>query len=449
VSSWPQLAGSQLIRPRRPSSLVVRCGLTDLLFADTSASGVFYYRQRLDPGVLAGSLAIALEHVPVFAGRLRAAGDRLEIVCGSAGVPLVISDVEETLAGAISRATLPSAGLVDHVDGLSARAGSEPLLTIRVSRLSDGGTALGCSWHHAAGDMHSFILLMRAWAAAAAGTSLPPVQLIDDPDDYLGQVLPAADCGRPGFRVLSPGEAAVLEGDVQAAIRSGRTVQAYFTQAEVARMRQEFGAVTGQRLSANDVLCGHLVATIRELDGDAEARRLAMPVDLRPRTPIPDGVIGNIVGEIFLTCGPRSAPEAIAAQVRSALEDFVQSHLSVRASLRFLSELGPARLRDCVPIGFDLAAKTFAFTNWSRLGLDHLAFAGEPPVLFTPAANLQLPWSALLVDGFDQAGHFLAISVPSRLAARLRSQDGRAALHRFRDPGDPLPELATAVHRLI
>jgi hypothetical protein len=60
---------------------------------------------------------------------------------------------------------MASSDFVDHVAAPAARAGGLPLLTVRVTRLSDGGMVLGCSWHHAVGDMHSFMLLMRAWSA--------------------------------------------------------------------------------------------------------------------------------------------------------------------------------------------------------------------------------------------------------------------------------------------
>jgi hypothetical protein len=449
VSSWPQLREARTVYPARESGAVVRCGVSDLILANTSASLVFFFRQPLDDAKLADGLSQALARVPVFAGRLRAAGDRLEIVCAGGGAQLMTYDVDESIGEAIGRAAMPGTGLADHVDAPRARAGGDPLLTVRVSRLSDGGTALGCSWHHAVGDMQSFMLLMRAWSAAVEQGEPPQVRILEDPDAYLDQVLPAEGAGRTGFRLLDQQQQASLDADVEAAIRSSRTVQAYFGEAEVARMRRDAEAAAGRRLSANDVLCGHVVAAIRRLDEDTQARSLAMPVNIRRHAGIAPSVVGNLVGEIFLTCAPGSAPAAIAAQVRAAVDDFARSHLAFRASRAQLAELGPGRFGDVMPIGFDVPNRTFTFTNWSRFGLYDITFGGQRPVLFSPAARLQVPWTSLLTEGFGQAGYFLTISVPGRLAARLRGQDGRALLHRHREPADVLPELAGQVRKLI
>jgi hypothetical protein len=114
----------------------------------------------------------------------------------------------------------------------------------------------------------------------------------------------------------------------------------------------------------------------------------------------------------------------------------------------FLESIGQSRLRDCVPLGFDLARRTFTFTNWCRFGGYDITFDGHRPVLFSPAANLQLPWRSWLIEGFGNTGFVLTIVVPARLAGRLRSPDGRAALHHYREPGDVLPALAGAVRKL-
>ena len=77
-----------------------------------------------------------------------------------------------------------------------------------------------------------------------------------------------------------------------------------------------------------------------------------------------------------------------------------------------------------------------------------MIFDNRRPAYFSPAANLQLAGVSWLVEGFDGAGMLCTIALPARLAARVRGADGRAALHRYRQPDEQLPELATAIRKL-
>ncbi len=135
----------------------------DVMLAELPVSVVFCYERAVDLERLAAGLARALDHIPSFGGRIRDAGDTLEIVCDDAGAAMATYDLDDTLGAVIGRFTLASSDFVDHIDARAACRGGLPLFTVRVTRLSDGGMVLGCSWHHAVGDMHSFMLLMRAW----------------------------------------------------------------------------------------------------------------------------------------------------------------------------------------------------------------------------------------------------------------------------------------------
>lgn len=451
VSAWLRLSESRTVRPGTAAGppAVLRCGLMDALLADLPVSVVHFFEDALDEERLAAGLAVALERVPVFAGRLRTAGDVLEIVCDGSGVPMDSYDVDETLRELMGRLTLPGAQLVDHVEATKARSGELPLLTVRISRTSDRGSALGVSWHHAVGDVQSFMLLMRAWSAAVEGRELPDVELVPDRDAYLDRVLPAEDCGRPGFRVPGPDEAAFLAREVAVSGRANRTVQMYFGDAETDRMRTAYSAAAGRWLSAGDVLCAHVVCAVRELDGDDEARALTVPVNVRRPLDLPSTVLGNLLSEIHLETPAGSRPEQLAAQLREAITDFTGSHLNLRANLAFLGKIGRSRLGECVPLGFDPARRRFTFSNWSRFGLYDLTFGGRPALFFSPAANLQLPWVAWMVEGFENTGSLFTVVLPARLAGRLRGAEGSALLHRFRAEGDGRPAAAEAVRRLV
>jgi hypothetical protein len=449
MAGWSQVRETRTIRAGHRPGTIVRCGLMDTTLADLPVSVVFLFAHALDEARLAGGLARALAHLPVFAGRLRTRAGRLEIVCDDAGVPMTFVDLDEPLAGAVGRVTLPASGLVTHVDAAGARHGGQPLLTVQVSRLAGGGTAIGCSWHHAVGDISTFMLLMRAWSAAVEGTPPPEVRIVEDRQAYLDEVLPREDSGRPGLRLPDPAEAVELKRQLEAAARSSRTVQVYLGDAEVGRMREELSAAAGQNLSRNGALCAHLVSTLRHLDGDTQTRVLTLPVELRRRYALPPGVVGNVLSEVSLPWSPAGGPATLAVAIRAALDDFTRSHLSFRANRAFVDNIGTSRIGECVSVGFDPANRAISVSNWSRLGAYGIAFGGHHPAAFSPATTFQLPWVSWLVEGFGNSGFLYTIAVPSALAGRLRGPDGRAALHRFRRPDDPLPPLATEARKLL
>ncbi|MGW4646764.1 acyltransferase [Kitasatospora sp. NPDC004289] len=436
------------VRAGTASGEVIRCGVSDAMLAELAVSVVFFYDRPLDEQRLADGLAVALGRVPMFAGRLRSTGADLEIVCSDAGVPMVSADAPEALGEALGRMTLAASGYVDHVAAQAVHEGELPLFTVRLTRLADGGTALGCSWHHVLGDVQTFMTLMRAWSAAVHGAELPEVLPVEDREAYLASVLPERDSGRLGFRIPGPEEAELLGREFAVAARANRTVQVYFTDAEVARLRAGFEESAGRRLSVNDVLCAHVVTAVRRLDEDHEARTLVLPVNVRRHLGLPAGGLGNVLGEIVLSCPADADPAALAAEIRAGVEGFLTDHLSLRTNRDFLAGLGRERLRECVPLGFDPGAKTFTLSTWSRSGVYELAFEGHRPIAFSPAASVQLPWVSWLVEGFEGSGHLLTVSLPVRLAGRLRTEAGQALLHSHRAADEQLPAIARQMKKL-
>jgi hypothetical protein len=444
---------TRTVRSGRAPGTVVRCGLDDTMLSVMPVNAVFYFERTLDPARLAEGLADALDRAPVFGGTLRTRDGAVEIVCDDIGVPLRTVDLDEDLAAAVGRAPLPGAGFVDQVDAWTAREGGIPLMTVRVNQLADGGTALGCSFSHAVGDMNSFMVFMRAWSAAVEGAQPPDVLIVADRDAYLDQTLPPDDSGRPSIWLPDPDQAEQRGRDFAVAFApdANRMVHLYFTAAEVARMREEFSAAAGRKLSTNDAFCAHLVSTIRGLDDEDDGlteRLLTLVVNLRRRFDLPASVIGNLVGQLHLRCPPRAAPELIAATIRAGVDDFARSHLSFRANRAYLDSVGRARLAECAPIGFDPANRAFLYSDWRGFGAYDVAFGGQRPVYFCQTADLQLPWGAWTSEGIDGEGFLSAVCLPVKLAERLADTDGRAAGHRFREPSERLPDLVAAVPTL-
>jgi hypothetical protein len=227
------------IRSGHASGTVVRCGLDDTLLSVLPVNVVFFFERTLDPDRLTDGLARALKRAPVFGGSLRTSDGALEIVCDDSGVPVKTVDSDAGLVEAIGRAPLPSAGFVDQVDVWNAREGGVPMMSVRINQLAGGGTALGCSYNHAVGDMASFMTFMRVWSAAVEGAALPDVRIVADRDAFLDEVLPREDSGRPSIWLPNAEETEERNQEFAVAFApdANRTVHVYFTAAEVTRMR--------------------------------------------------------------------------------------------------------------------------------------------------------------------------------------------------------------------
>ncbi|MER7004786.1 acyltransferase [Dactylosporangium sp. NPDC000555] len=449
MGGWPQLRESRTVTSGQAPGTVIRCGLRDTLLSNVPVSIVLFFARPLPADDLAKGLARALAAVPVFGGRMRTTGDLLEIVCSDEGVPMEFYTIDDTLAEAVSRVAMPNSGLANHCEATKARDGGLPLLTVRVTEFSDGGTAVCTSFHHSVGDMQTYMLFMQAWSAAVDGGEMPEAVVVEDRDGYLDEILPPSDGGMPSFRLPEPAEAEALAAELAAAARANRTVQIYFGTQEVARMRDELAAEAGRWLSTNDVLAAHIHTALRDLDDYDGVRHISMPVNIRPRLDLPPAVVGNILSEVYVPCAPETTTAQFAAQIRATMDDLAVTPPSFRADERLIEQLGRDRLPDLVPYAFDPPRRTFSLSNWTRFGVVDVTLGGQRPVMVSPTTAVSLPWVAWLVEGFDGAGYLLTIVVPVRFAGKLRGEAGRARLHRFRADDDELPPLAVAAGRII
>ncbi len=446
-----RLREARTITPGRARDTVVRCGSTDVMYVQRYVSVAFFFARGVDAERLADGLRRALDLVPVFGGRLRAGGDGPEIVCSDAGVPMTVLDVDASLDDAVREATDPEWGLIDRVDVLGEPLELRPLLTVRVCRLADGATALGCSWNHAVGDMGSFMQFVRVWSALVEGTTPPEVLTVEDREGHLDGVLPQDDSGQPICRPPGRDESSGQGHRMPPVREDNGTVQIHFGDDEVRRMREAFGSGPSGRLSSNDVLCAHLVTAFRDMQADPVPWNLSVPVDLRPRLGVPAGLLGNLVQSMFLPCPPTGTAEVLAAGIRSGLDDFMRSHLCMRSDRAFVGPVGRSRLHRCAPVVFDPAHRTFIMTNWTRSGVYDVAFDGQHPAFFSPVVSSRAPlsWFGFLNRGFGGTGFLLTAVVPARLAEHLRSPEGRAVLHRFGDPAAERPAPAVVAPDVV
>ncbi|MCU7825081.1 acyltransferase [Kitasatospora sp. DSM 101779] len=441
MSTRARLRETWTITSGRAPDTVVRCGSTDTVYVQRYVAVAFFFERTVDEERLADGLRRALDLVPVYGGRLRAGPDALEIVCSDAGVPMTVLDVDASLSDAVLEATRPDWGLVDRVDVMGEPLEQRPLLTVRVCRLADGATTLGCTWNHTVGDMGSFMQFIRVWSALVEGTAPPEVLVVDDREGHLDRILAQEGSGHPACPPLDRGEPAGQGHRMPVVQEANGTVQIHFADDEVRRMRQLFGGQSPRPLSSNDVLCAHLVTAFRDMAADPVPWNLSVPVDLRPRLGVPTGFLGNLVQSMFLPCPPTGTADVLAARIRSGLDDFMQSHLCMRSDRAFAGPVGRSRLHRCAPVAFDPAHRTFIMTNWTRMGVYEVAFDGQRPAVFSPVVSSRAPlsWFGFLDRGFGDAGFLLTAVVPERLAEHLRSPEGRAAIHRYGDPAAERP----------
>ncbi|MUM33665.1 acyltransferase, partial [Mycolicibacterium sp. CBMA 361] len=285
---------TQLISPGHARHLDIRCTVEDVALSNVAIHVVFFFDRRLDAGALADSFARALTNLPVFAGRLALVGGTLRLRCTGQGAPFTVASSGQTLSRAIRSVSESDGGwLIDAVNGPTARWGFGPLCRVRVTHLADDATAIGFSWHHTIGDMQTAMHFMNAWAATAADRPLAEPVIVEDRVAYLDAQLPAGGAREPGVRCLGFAETARSLVSMARNWRTLRTWTAYFSDDEIAGLRQECG--TARRVSVNDVVCAQVAEALMTADSAVNHRVLALAVNVRNRLGLDPMLVGNIV----------------------------------------------------------------------------------------------------------------------------------------------------------
>jgi hypothetical protein len=429
------------LRPPVGAPLAIRCSVLDQMVGRLAVPVVFFFDRRLDAASLARGLERALAVAPPFAGRLAAVGGALHIHCEGQGVPFRVARSERTLIEAIASVVEDRGGwLIDPVAPARALRGRAPLFTARVTHLADGATALGCCWHHAVGDMHSFMLFVKAWCAAVAGETAPVPLVVEDRAAYLDERVPHGGAAAPGLRRLRAAEIARLAWYLAFEARQKRGLQFYFGEHEITRMCEAYGG-RDARVSANDALCAHLADAIGASDPRVPRRRLSIAVNFRGRSGLDPHVLGNMVTSVGIGVKRGEAPAAIAQRLRGALDRFDEDHLDYHATRRFVDAAGAHAFSRCLATWIDPLGRHQVVTNWSKFGVYDVRFEGERPVYFAPIAHTPIPWLGAIVEGFGSRGRIITTALPNEVADALRAPAALERLHRFREPSDPLPEL--------
>ncbi|HEY6879453.1 MAG TPA: acyltransferase [Polyangiales bacterium] len=419
---------------QRPEHPWVRCAMVDRMVEDHRVPAVFFFDRELDADQLAHALGKVLGAFSPFGARLRRQGHELFLdgQAPSAAFSRVRRSI--TMEESIRRLRAGEASqLVDTLSPLHAKRFGGPLLTARVTQFADGRSALGMCWHHAVGDIHSFILLMRAWAQAASGQDFVRPLVVEDREDYLAQELSRFTGAPSGLRYLSSRQLVGLGLYALANARSKRIVTLYFDEEEGAALRSAVQADAATHITESDALCAHVLSVVNACDPTPRARSLSLAVNYRKRAGLPEGLLGNMVALLNTSCAAGARAADVARDVRRGLNHFAEQHLDYRANRHFIhAHGGPRRLKRCVPLAIDPQRGAMLVTNWSRLGVYDLAFGSARPVFFTGMLAAAMPWLGAVFDGSQGHGRLFSLVLPSHVAERMRQPQSLQALHRYR-----------------
>ena len=437
---------TQLIRPLHAERLEIRCNVGDAIVANLATHFVFFFERHLDTTALARAFAQALTNLPIFAGRMGlAANGRMRIRCEGKGVPFTSVSSGRTLRDAI-RSTSADNGLwlVDPVNGATARWGLGPLCKVRVTHLADDATAIGFSWHHAVGDMQTFMHFMNGWAAAAAGRPLAEPVIVEDRAAYLDVHLPADGARKPGVRCLGLAELARSALYLAKEARKQRTLSLYFGNSEIARMRDAYG--NRMWLSANDVVCAHVSEVLMNADPAVDRRTLAIAVNTRERCGLDPMLVGNIITTLNTDLQRGENACSIAERIRHHVDHFADQHCDMRINQQFLDGLGASRAARCVSTAFNAARWNPLVTNLSGFGVYHINFENTFPSYCTMLMKLPVAGLGALLDGADGCGLVFQMALPPKEFETVSSPANLEHMHRFRAAGDDIPRLHREVH---
>lgn len=415
------------IAPRLPGATL--CSSADWLTGRYAVSIAFFYEHTLDSIQLSSALERVLADFPVFAGRMMRVGTRARIE-HAGGVPLETvthrSSLSELIAAAQSPA--PPSDLNTPLSVSKANRGAEPILGVRVTHTRDGGSVLGLTWHHPAGDMASFMLLMRAWSACASGQPHVRPLLVEDRQAYLDANLENGGA-QHSQRRLSLTEFARLIGYVALRARDTRRVDLLLSDEQLEALRARLTQATGVRVSSNDALCAQLTHALYAMEGPSVRRKLMLVVNYRRRLGLPAELLGNMLGLVGVEVGGDQTAALAAAELRRKVDAFSASDLAHHAIRDFIERAGglDATWR-MVPEDVNPVRRNLVITSWRNFGVYDVSFDGRRPVYFDTLTSVPLPWYASVLDGPRGQGVRINLFLPQAIAQRLSTPQERARL---------------------
>jgi shikimate O-hydroxycinnamoyltransferase len=434
------------VRAGVPAAEHVPLSAYDLLTGQVYTPRAFFYERTLDGAALEASLSRTLRHFPVLAGRMREdAGRGLHVACNDAGARFVEVDAARPMPayGPGHPAKRDFAGFVERVNPLWVVGRDTPLLTVKLTHMAGGGSALGVCINHSLVDGTSYMMFMESWSREHRGLSYPVPCHDRRLLDAVGRRAAPGEGGDVRHFVPVRRLAALRFYARLLGARARLVTQVFrFSAGEVRRMKEVASADlegSGRWISTSDAITAHLWRSLAVLRGRADAS----PESLGLIAGVRDRLAPELHPHYFGNCASHTSPTmtagdlrsrglgAIALAVRRGLDDNALSKL--RGEIAFLVSHRDAGLGGKVlpRMMLDVFDASVTFNNWSKLPFYALDFGGGAPFWYDVPA-FPIPWLTLVAPTpAEDGGRDVHVALPVEKLAPYHSRSWQALLHRY------------------
>jgi len=407
---------------------------------------VYFYHRALDPAGLQQSLQQALQQFPMLCGQLRSASDgTLRIDYPHAGALFAACECDLTVEEASKglHAAYSVYDFIDKINPLLFSAKDKPLASFKLTRMKDGGSALGISIAHALTDAYSFYYFIQHWSriheGLPAGSPLHDRSLLySDIESDIG--FPAATTGLPetckGFRLLTP---RLLLRLISSFIMQQNSIVCsvlHFNRQQLLAIKN--AALQLGPVSMGDSLSAHLWRFFTRLTRAAETtaiRRLLIPAGMRPLLNHPQAghYAGNAIAHLELAYRQeeldRLDSAAIAQQCRKQIAAFDRKHIAEQ--MVWLRRNEQAKRLYRIYADIDPYAGDCMISNLSRLPVYGARFDGEQP-FWAALPVIPIPGVLQIMPAPDGSGAVdVHAHLPRSAADTLQGAAWQADLYKY------------------
>lgn len=388
-----------LVKANHYKTSLVRCSAFDEVLREVPVSVAFYYKEALDLDVLEASLIKTLDAFHLFSARLVYQDGKFCIDCNNQGVTFASAqhDLEMSELFKDQFSAKNSDLLFELINPKTLIKNQEPVLTIQVNYFKEGGMCLGLTWHHAIGDMQTFMSFMKSWSDLTAGKAINAPLLVEDRHEHMLNNLPKnSNHDEAAVRKIGIVEGIKLLYYMNFKGDSQRWVQFYFSDDELKNMHQAYTKESDTFLSQNDVLSAHLLSVFTQNvphKGKLKGRGLDMAINFRGRTPLDTNLMGNIVSTVKLNCEPGDSPVGLAQEIRHKVANFADKHLDYHATLDYIDQRGGMeKIAQFIPEWLNPYGESLLLTSWANFGVYDIDFGAEKPFYFATMGPALFPW---------------------------------------------------------
>lgn len=443
---------SSLIKANQYTPRLIRCNVFDEVLREVPVSVAFFYQEALSIDLLEKSLVKALEYFGLFSARLVYLDGKLCIVCNNQGVAFVTVQHDFVMAE-LFKDQFNSKNqnlLFNLINPKTLIKNQEPVLTIKVNYFKTGGMCLGITWHHAIGDMQTFMSFMKSWSDIASIKKVAMPFLVEDRHEYLAKKLAInTNTDEAAVRKIGIMEGLKLLYYMKYKSDSQRWVQFYFSDDELNNMHQYFNQKSNTVLTLNDVLSAHLLSVFTDTiphNGKLQGRGLDMAINFRGRTHLDANVMGNMVSTVKLRCEPGDSAVELAKVIRQKVNYFAEKHLDYYATLDYIDKRGGMeKIAQFIPDWLNPYGESLLLTSWANFGVYDIDFGVQKPFYFTTMGPALFPWITSMFEGPNNIGLTYVASLPNTVTDDMIKDTLLGKIHCFRDSNEIIPEFTRSL----